>query len=155
MNKKVCACAALAPVWFLTGCASTTIDFAEPAGADLSIRGLSYKMPAAVRLRQRTPYYQAVGAYDFIINIPDRASPGGVLPAYGRVYVYQTPLSDVDRLARNFFRIPKEKIDALKEGAAVTIEGYSADGGKRLYRAVVGLRKPESVALAPAPPGSP
>jgi hypothetical protein len=52
-------------------------------------------------------------------------------------------LSDVDVLARNFFRIPHDKITSLKQGAAVTIEGLSADGTKMLYRAVLGVCREE------------
>jgi hypothetical protein len=50
-------------------------------------------------------------------------------------------LTDVDVLARNFFRIPPDKVASLRQGAAVTIEGLSADGTKKLYRTVLGVCK--------------
>ena len=127
----------------LSGCASTTIDFTEPPETKLSIRRKNYVFPIAVRLPQRTPSLVDKTGYNIELDIPDSANPGTALTAYGKLYVYKVALSDVDRLARNFFRIPDEKIASLKSGAAVTIEGLSADRSKRLYKAVIGLKKPE------------
>ena len=128
---------------FMAGCASTTIDFADPPRSKIDIESKKYVFPVAVRLRQKTRLATAIGGYDIEIDLPDSTSQGEVLESYGKLYVYKTPLTDVDRLARNFFRIPEEKMEALKKGAAVTIEGYSADGHKLLYRAVIGLKKEE------------
>ena len=127
----------------LSGCASTTIDFSEPARTKLSIRSRRYVFPTAIRLSQRTPAQVDKNGYRIELDIPDPANRGRLLTAYGKLYVYKVILSDVDRLARNFFRIPDEKIESLKRGAAITIEGLSADKSKRLYKAVIGLKKPE------------
>jgi hypothetical protein len=127
------------------GCATrTAIDFESPRGSQLRLREKSYVFPCAVRLPQRTAPLLANNGYAIEIEIADAKSPGGVLATRGVFYVYRTMLSDVDVLARNFFRIPEDKIGSLRDGAAVTIEGLSAEGGKLLYRAVLGLQKDET-----------
>lgn len=126
------------------GCSSprTQIDFNSPPGSVLQHGKNSYVFPGVAAFDQRTkdPLRNEDG-YDVNIDVADAASPGGRLPVTGKLYVFVTPLSDVDRMARNLFSIPPEKIQALKQGAAVTIEGMSADGGKLLYRAILGLRR--------------
>ena len=120
----------------------TTIDFANPEGAEITIKKKDFVFPAAVSLAQRTPSIgQPTNGYDVQLDIPDG---GKVLNTHGKLYVYRVMFTDVDVLARNYFRIPKEKIEALKRGAAVTIEGFSADGGKRVYSAIIGVTKTEN-----------
>lgn len=128
-----------------TSCATiTTVDFDSPQGSKMTLRNKKYVFPVAVRLTQQTAPYLAENGYDIEIDIADSTCPSGFLTAKGKIYVYKTMLSDVDMLARNFFRIPQDKIESLRQGAAVTIEGMSADGGKRLYRAVLGMKKQET-----------
>lgn len=133
----------LACVAAVSGCASvTTIDFADPVGAEITIKKKDFVFPVAVRLAQRTATIgPTTKGYDIELDIPDGNS---VLKTHGKLYVYTVTLSDVDRLARNYFRVPSEKVAALKKGAAVTIEGFSADGGKLVYRAILGVTKAES-----------
>lgn len=130
----------------LTACKSpTVVDLASPTGSTLTLGGKVYPFPSVVSLKQRTKKPQETdGAYDISLMIDDPASPGGFVPATGKLYVYSVALTDVDRMARNHFSIPAEKIEALKSGAAVTIEGLSADGGKLLYRAIIGLRRTQT-----------
>jgi hypothetical protein len=132
---------AVALVGFLAqGCSSiTTIDFDTPVGSKLRLKNEQYVFPAAVRLSQKTPTPKiAQNGYDIEIDI---AQGDDFLTASGKLYVFEATLTDVDALARNYFRIPQSKIDSLSEGAAVTIEGMSADDGKLLYRAILGMKR--------------
>ncbi|MBN2450713.1 MAG: hypothetical protein JXR77_10005 [Lentisphaeria bacterium] len=123
-----------------TGCrTTTTIDFEEPGGTALVMGSRTYQFPAQMKLPQRTPPGTTVGGRDVVFIIPHAAAPERQVVAKGLLYVYKVQLSDVDRLARNYFRITSDKIQSLLEGAAVTIEGLSADGAKELYRVVIGL----------------
>lgn len=138
-------------IWFLVlailslgvaGCGTmTVIDFATPEGSKMTLKEQVYTFPVAVPLTQKTERPLTVNGYPIQIDIVDADSPGGILPVSGFIYVYETELSDVDLMARNYFRIPAEKILALKQGAAVIIEGFSADANKPLYRAVLGVKK--------------
>ncbi len=132
---------AISCLW-LSGCGTmTAIDFATPEGSKLQLKGESYTFPATVKINQRTQRPLTENGYPVQIDIADTESAGGMLAVSGVLYVYNVELSDVDLLARNYFRIPQEKILALKQGAAVIIEGFSADANKPLYRAVLGAKK--------------
>lgn len=122
-----------------SGCRTTTIDFEEPAGTTFVLGRKTQQFPVQVRMRQRTVPGTTSRGKPVVFVISDGAGPGSRVVAKGLIYVYKVALSDVDRLARNYFRITADKIQSLREGAAVTIEGLSADGGKELYRVVIGL----------------
>jgi hypothetical protein len=152
MNLRLLLCSLPILGFLCGGCSSpkTQIDFDSPTNSVLQLGKSSYVFPGTATFEQRTkdPMHNEEG-YNVNIDIADAASPGGRLPVTGKLYVFRSSLSDVDRMARNMFSIPPEKIQALKQGAAVTIEGMSADGGKLLYRAILGLRKNDKTHKTP------
>ena len=128
----------------LAGCATptTTVDFDAPRGSSIKVEKERVVLaPSPLVLKQRTESAALnKDGYSIDMQFADPVS-GASLPITGKLYVYRARLSDVDTMARNSFTIPPEKVEALKQGAAVTIEGMSADGGKLLYRAILGLRR--------------
>lgn len=146
MNLRLIVCSLSALAFLCGGCGSpkTQIDFNAPPGSVLSQGRKSFVFPGTGTFDQRTENAtRNENGYDVNIDVADATSPGGKLPVTGKLYVFKARLSDVDQMARNLFSIPPEKIEAMKQGAAVTIEGMSADGGKLLYRAILGLRRHE------------
>ena len=124
------------------GCGTmTAINFATPEGSKVTLKDKVYTFPVTVPLTQRTQRPLPENGYPIKIDIADPDSTNGFMQVAGFMYVYKTELSDVDLMAVNYFRIPAEKIISLKQGAAVIIEGFSADANKPLYRAVLGAKK--------------
>lgn len=123
-----------------------SIDFEQPAGSTITINNKTYSFPVSLKFAQKTNYsYANKGGYDLEMTIPDPERSGVYINLKGKLYVYKTPLTDADILARNEFQISSELLGSAKRGAAITIEGLSASNNRRpLYRTILGLNKTET-----------
>ncbi|MHC4982252.1 MAG: hypothetical protein ACYTF6_03675 [Planctomycetota bacterium] len=118
----------------LGGCATTTVYFESPEGTEMQLNGKTYVWPAKVELaRPGEEGEQRV--YNLKMVIP---ADGEKLRAKGELHVFAFQPTDVDKYARNDCSIDLEHLKKLKDGYAVTVDGYSAGRKSRLYRIILG-----------------
>ena len=118
----------------LGGCATTTVYFNSPKGTEMHFNGERYVWPTKVDLVRPAEEGERV-VHDLKMNIP---TDQGVLRAKGEIQVFAFQPTDVDKYARNDCEIDLNHLKKLREGYAVTVDGFSAGRKSRLYRIILG-----------------
>jgi len=128
-------CLALLILLPVAGCDTTAIRFKEPAGTVMTLKGQSYTWPATVTL-ERPGAEGGDHVEPLRMTIP--AEDGKTLNVRGEIHTYAYFPMDVDKYAANECSIGKEHLQKLRDGFAVTIDGYSAGSRARIYRILLG-----------------
>jgi hypothetical protein len=140
------------------GCGSTSrVFFSEPAGARLVLADQpeEHVFPIALDLVQTDDPEKVeldVGGRPIQLVLP---GPDGLM-LKGFLYVYATPLDQVERLAEVTFALDAEKIEKLRKGYAIKVSGFSPKG-KPVFKVNVGIDRAASgpgTSPAPAPAGA-
>jgi len=142
----------LAATCLMAGCATSRVQFEQPAGAKLRLMNwrdkkvkAEYELPATVELYQKDKPWSDKHGRAIRMELPD----GTLLRGY--LFVYKVDLDKIDRLTPVTFRLTDEKISQLREGRTVSVEGFSSWGWP-VYKVVLALERRLQPAEAQMPP---
>lgn len=142
----------IAAICLAAGCATSRVQFEEPAGARLKLMNwrdtkvkAEYELPATIELYQKDKPWSEKHGRAIRMQLPDGTALRGYL------FVYKVDLDKIDRLTPVTFRLTEEKISRLQRGETVNVEGFSSWGWP-VYKAVLALdRRPQPAPAEPPP----
>ena len=111
----------------------------------MTVDGKTYTWPATIHFARPVTGTVWVGGLlglhtsDIRMSLPTQG--GTVIRVKGVIQTYSYESRDVDEYAINDCSIDDEHLAKLSSGHAVTIEGFSAGAGARIYRILLGCEE--------------